>query len=117
MAPVAAEHPRHGHATCRRSDATPAARPSTRGTMVRGPQEPHLEIPVSVKPLSDVPADRPHFAIWPKRLPRAVIAPETSLWVNLEISAKRYPDKAAYLFFGRALSYRELHAQADAIAG
>jgi len=65
----------------------------------------------------DVRADRPHFAIWPKRLPRAVIAPETSLWANLEISARRYPDKSAYLFFGRELTYRELLAQAEAIAG
>jgi fatty-acyl-CoA synthase len=65
----------------------------------------------------DVPPDRPHFAIWPKRLPHAVIAPETSLWVNLEVSAIRFPDKPAYVFFGRTLSYRELRAQAEAIAG
>ena len=65
----------------------------------------------------DVPPDRPHFRIWPKRLPHAVIAPETSLWVNLDISAIRYPDKPAYLFCGRAMTYRELRAQADAIAG
>ena len=64
-----------------------------------------------------VPADRPHFAIWPKRLPRALIAPETSLWVNLDVAARRFPDKPAYVFFGRELSYRELHAQADAVAG
>jgi fatty-acyl-CoA synthase len=66
---------------------------------------------------SDVPADRPHFAIWPKRLPRALIAPETSLWANLDIAARRYPAKAAYVFFGRTLNYREMHAQADTIAG
>jgi fatty-acyl-CoA synthase len=65
----------------------------------------------------DVPADRPHFAVWPRRLPRAVVIPQTSLWVNLEVTARRYPDKAAYLFFGRALAFRELHAQAEAIAG
>ena len=65
----------------------------------------------------DVPADRPHFAIWPKRLPHAVIAPETSLWVNLDIAATRFPEKPAYIFFGRELTYRELRAQADAIAG
>ncbi|HNW62772.1 MAG TPA: long-chain fatty acid--CoA ligase [Piscinibacter sp.] len=60
---------------------------------------------------------RPHHRIWPRRLPRAVVAPETSLWFNLEVSARRYPDKPAYLFFGRSLTYRELHAQAEAIAG
>ncbi|MEP6739760.1 MAG: AMP-binding protein, partial [Caldimonas sp.] len=68
-------------------------------------------------PNFQVPADRPHFAVWPKRLPRAVIAPETSLWFNLEVTATRFPDRAAYSFFGRALSYRELRADAEAIAG
>ncbi len=60
---------------------------------------------------------RPHHRIWPRRLPRAVVAPETSLWFNLEVAARRYPGKPAYLFFGRPLSYRELHGQAEAIAG
>jgi fatty-acyl-CoA synthase len=56
-------------------------------------------------------------AIWPVRLPRQLVVPETTLWFNLEVSAKRYPDKAAYLFFGRALSYRQLHSQAEQLAG
>jgi len=64
-----------------------------------------------------VPADRPHFKIWPRRLPRAVIAPETSLWFNLEVTARRFPDRTAYLFFGRALTYRQLHDEAVALAG
>jgi hypothetical protein len=50
----------------------------------------------------DVPADRPHFAFWPKRLARTVTLPETSLWHNLEVAARRYPAKAATLYFGRA---------------
>ena len=61
--------------------------------------------------------NRPHAAAWPRRLPRDLIIPETTLWFNLEVSARRYPDKAAYVFFGRALSYRELHRQAEALAG
>src|SRR5207237_1649118 len=43
----------------------------------------------------EVPADRPHFASWPRRLPRTVTPPETSLWHNLEVAATRYPAKAA----------------------
>jgi fatty-acyl-CoA synthase len=62
-------------------------------------------------------APRPHQAIWPTRLPRQVTIPDTTLWFNLEVSARRYPDKAACLFFGRTLSYRELHAQAERLAG
>ena len=60
---------------------------------------------------------RPHHKIWPKRLPRALAVPSTTLWFNLEVAATRYPDKPAYLFFGRALSFGELQSQALAIAG
>ena len=65
----------------------------------------------------EVPADRPHFAVWPKRLPHAVVAPETSLWFNVEVAATRFPDRAAYSFFGRELGYRALRDQAEAVAG
>ena len=60
---------------------------------------------------------RPHHKIWPKRLPRELVIPDTTLFFNLEVAARRYPDKAAYLFFGRALSYSQLKAQAEAVAG
>ena len=62
-------------------------------------------------------AIRPHHKIWPKRLPRQLVVPQTSLWFNLEVAATRFPDKPAYLFFGRALSYAQLMAQAEALAG
>ena len=64
-----------------------------------------------------VPANRPHFAIWPKRLPRSLVVPETSLWFNLEVSAARHPHRAAYRFFGRALAFGTLREQAEALAG
>ena len=54
---------------------------------------------------------------WPQRLPRQLVVPETTLWFNLEVSARRYPSKAAYVFLGRALSFAELHRQAEALAG
>ncbi len=62
-------------------------------------------------------AHRPHHKIWPARLPRDLVLPQTSLWFNLEVSAVRYPDKAAYRFVGRPLSFAQLHAQALALAG
>jgi fatty-acyl-CoA synthase len=71
----------------------------------------------SSQPNFEVPADRPHLAIWPKRLPYALSVPETSLWFNVEVSAARFPDKAAYVFFGKSLSYRQLREQSEAIAG
>jgi fatty-acyl-CoA synthase len=64
-----------------------------------------------------VPADRPHFKVWPKRLPRELAVPDTTLWFNLEVAARRFPSKPAYLFFGRALTFGELKVQAEAVAG
>ena len=61
--------------------------------------------------------DRPHHKVWPKRLPRELVIPQTSLWFNLEVAAHRYGDKSAYRFFGRILTYSALHEQALAIAG
>ena len=65
---------------------------------------------------SSVP-ERPHHKIWPKRLPRELVIPDTPLFFNLEVAARRFPNKAAYLFFGRALTYAQLKAQAEATAG
>ncbi|MDQ0607081.1 fatty-acyl-CoA synthase [Variovorax sp. W1I1] len=60
---------------------------------------------------------RPHHKFWPKRLPHSITVPATSLWHNLATSAARYPDKAALVFFGRVLSYRELADQVERLAG
>jgi fatty-acyl-CoA synthase len=60
---------------------------------------------------------RPHHQIWPKRLPRQLTVPATTLWFNLEVASTRFPDKAAYLFFGQPLSFMQLRRQAEAIAG
>ena len=76
-----------------------------------------MSVPTPSESDFTVPADRPHFKIWPRRLPRAVLAPATSLWFNLEVTAKRFPDRIAYLFFGQALTYRQLHDEAVALAG
>jgi fatty-acyl-CoA synthase len=46
-----------------------------------------------------------------------LVIPETTLWFNLEVSARRYPRKAAYVFFGQPLSFAQLHSQATALAG
>ena len=72
-------------------------------------------------PEAAAPAGRPlalrHHAIWPQRLPRELVLPETSLWFNLEVSAARYPRRAAYRFFGRPLTYADMRRQAEAVAG
>jgi fatty-acyl-CoA synthase len=59
---------------------------------------------------------RAHFKFWPKRLPHAITIPATSLWDNLETSARRYPDKAALVFFGTVLTYADLLQKAELLA-
>ncbi|MFZ3218649.1 MAG: long-chain fatty acid--CoA ligase [Rhodoferax sp.] len=59
---------------------------------------------------------RAHYKFWPKRLPHAITLPATSLWDNLETSARRYPDKAALVFFGRVFSYAEVLQKAERLA-
>jgi len=60
--------------------------------------------------------ERPHYRFWPAGLPHSLTSPATCLWDNLAISAQRYPDKAAVIFFGRIYSYREMVRQAERLA-
>ncbi len=59
---------------------------------------------------------RAHYKFWPKRLPHAINLPATSLWDNLETSARRYPDKPALVFFGQVVSYAGLLQKAERLA-
>jgi fatty-acyl-CoA synthase len=54
---------------------------------------------------------------WPPGIPRHLVLPETSLCYNLEVAATRYPQRTATCYYGAELSYRELKAQVDALAG
>jgi len=60
---------------------------------------------------------RPHYKFWPARLPHSITVPAVSLWHNLATSAARYPTKPALVFFGRVISYADLVAQAERLAG
>jgi fatty-acyl-CoA synthase len=53
---------------------------------------------------------------WPKRVPSSITPPQTPLWDNLAISAKRYPDKAALVFFGAVITYAQLLQKAERLA-
>ena len=57
-----------------------------------------------------------HHAVWPKRLPHALVAPQTSLWFNLQVSATRYPNKLALVFMGQTWTYAQLLKAAEHIA-
>ena len=58
-----------------------------------------------------------HYPVWPKGQPFELTPPATSVWANLEISARRYPDRAATLFYDAAMSYARLRDDAEKIAG
>ncbi|MBC7414282.1 MAG: long-chain fatty acid--CoA ligase [Herminiimonas sp.] len=58
-----------------------------------------------------------HHAHWPSGLPHTLTAPQTSVYENLAISAKRYPDKVAIIFYDSILTYSQLHTAVLAMAG
>lgn len=58
-----------------------------------------------------------HYAVWPKGVPKQLTLPATSLYENLELSARRYPDKPALLYYGSALTYAALKDHVDRLAG
>jgi fatty-acyl-CoA synthase len=57
-----------------------------------------------------------HDAVWPARLPAKLTPPATSLWMNLAISALRYPEKPALVYMGRTWTYRQLSEAAEKMA-
>ena len=65
------------------------------------------------------PAANPtqHYAAWPKRIPHTMATPDTTLWANLDIAMRRYPNRIAYVFFDRKITFRELHASVESLAG
>jgi fatty-acyl-CoA synthase len=60
---------------------------------------------------------RPHHRFWPSRLPYSLLVPETTLVDNLDVSARRYPDRDAICFLGTRITFRELKREVDALAG
>ncbi|MET0339634.1 MAG: long-chain fatty acid--CoA ligase [Polyangiales bacterium] len=58
-----------------------------------------------------------HFAFWPSYAGRTVTLPETSLWLNLQVSARRFPNKTAISFYESLLSYAGFEREAEALAG
>ena len=58
-----------------------------------------------------------HFDHWPQHLPRHLSVPSTTLGFNLEVSAHRYPDKTALVFYDKKISYTQLRREVDTLAG
>jgi fatty-acyl-CoA synthase len=54
---------------------------------------------------------------FPRGLPGHLTLPRTSLWHNLEVSAARFPDKPALIFYNGITTFRDFRAQAEKLAG
>ncbi len=57
-----------------------------------------------------------HFAFWPRRVPHSLTLPETNVYYNLEVSATRYPEKTAMVYYGSEISYRRLVEEVNRFA-
>jgi len=58
-----------------------------------------------------------HHAHWPAGVPHAVAVADRNIFSHLQRSATASPGKVAIEFYGRTLSYEQLHAAALALAG
>jgi fatty-acyl-CoA synthase len=58
-----------------------------------------------------------HFKFWPANAMRSLAAPQTNLFYNAEVSARRYPDKPFLIFYDTALTFAGLLDEATRIAG
>lgn len=58
-----------------------------------------------------------HFEFWPPRIAKTLTIPETTLYDNLAITAKKYPNKKAYEFYGGSATYGELLNETEKVAG
>ena len=58
-----------------------------------------------------------HYPHWPAGEPKTLTVPRTSVYYNLEVSAKRYPERFAFDYYGSRVTYAEFKRQVDALAG
>jgi fatty-acyl-CoA synthase len=58
-----------------------------------------------------------HFEHWPRGLPHEISIPATSVYTNLAVSALRYPDKPALIFYDTPITFAQLNRDAVALAG
>ena len=58
-----------------------------------------------------------HYQVWPEGLPHHLTIPETNLCTNLEVSARRYPNHDAIIFYDTRITYRQLDEEVEALAG
>ncbi|MEO7400667.1 MAG: long-chain fatty acid--CoA ligase [Polaromonas sp.] len=73
-------------------------------------------LPANEAPAAHAARHHQHYKVWPKRLPLSLTPPATSLWHNLAVSALRFPDKPALVFFDGVMTYSAVMKQAERLA-
>lgn len=57
-----------------------------------------------------------HFQFWPKHMPKTLTLPETTLYDNLVVSARRYPQKTAIYYYGTRITYQQLFSEVQVMS-
>jgi fatty-acyl-CoA synthase len=58
-----------------------------------------------------------HFKFWPEHSLRHLDLPATNVFYNLEVSARRRPDKPCLIYYDTRISFAEVCAEAQLLAG
>jgi fatty-acyl-CoA synthase len=57
-----------------------------------------------------------HLQFWPN-VPRTLTIPDTSLWINAEVSATRFPTRTCINFYDSILTFAAVRREAEQLAG
>ena len=58
-----------------------------------------------------------HFKFWPQHSLHHLEPPATNVFYNLEVSARRRPEKPCLIYYDTRITYAEMFSQAQALAG
>jgi len=58
-----------------------------------------------------------HFDYWPNRIPKTLTIPETTIYDNLLVTARRYPHKTAIYYYGATYTFKQLLDEVNLLAG
>jgi long-chain acyl-CoA synthetase len=68
------------------------------------------------EPPPPLPSEKPWFKFWPEGVPKNLDYPKMPLSGMLKMTAEKYPDNIAIVYFDRAITYRELESDVDKFA-
>ena len=60
--------------------------------------------------------EKPWYKLWPDVYPKSLTYYEGSIGDFMEASARRFPERAALIFMGKPMRFRELHDQSLRLA-